>query len=233
MVKARILVVDDEESLVKLVAHNLIREGCEVITALDGREAWEKIKLESPDLIILDLMLPGEDGLEICRRLRQEKNRTPVLMLTARDDEVDRVLGLELGADDYVTKPFSVRELIARVKALLRRSMPAEKEDPGILCAGELSLHAYNYEAYLNGKKLELTRKEFELLELLMRNKGRVLKRDYLLQCLWDMNSDSVTRVLDVHISKLRDKLENAGGISVRIQTVRGIGYRLEEDSHE
>lgn len=233
MVKARILVVDDEESLAKLVAHNLAREGYEVITALDGREAREKIRLENPDLIILDLMLPGEDGLEICRRLREEKNQTPVLMLTARDDEIDRVLGLELGADDYVTKPFSVRELVARVKALLRRSVPAEKENTAILKAGDLSLHTASYEAFFDGQKLELTRKEFELLEMLMRNKGRVLKRDYLLQRLWDMDSNFVTRVLDVHISKLRDKLEKAGATSVRIQTVRGIGYRLEEDSHE
>lgn len=231
--KARILVVDDEESLVKLVAHNLTREGYEVITALDGRQAWEKIRLEAPDLIILDLMLPGEDGLEICRHLREEKNQTPVLMLTARDDEIDRVLGLELGADDYVTKPFSVRELMARVKAVLRRSAPAEKEKSEVIKAGGLDLNTESYEAILNGQKLDLTRKEFELLELLMRNKGRVLKRDYLLKRLWDMDSDAATRVLDVNISKLRDKLEKAGESSVRIQTVRGIGYRLEEHCHE
>lgn len=231
--RARILVVDDEEPLVRLIAHNLTREGYEVITAFDGNQAWDRIMLDFPDLIILDLMLPGRDGLEICRLLREERNRTPVLILTARDDEIDRVLGLEMGADDYVTKPFSVRELIARVKAILRRSMAMELEKADVMEAGGISLNPDSYEACLNGQKLELTPKEFKLLELLMRNKGRVLRRDYLLKRLWDIDSDSPTRVLDVHISKLRDKVESRPGSSVSILTIRGIGYKLEEHGND
>jgi len=225
------MVVDDEEALVRLITYNLNKEGFTTIAAYEGNEAWELIINENPDLIILDLMLPGKDGLEICRDLRRDKIKTPIIMLTARDDEIDRVLGLELGADDYVTKPFSVRELTARVKAVLRRKSdkagpePADKE----MVVGSFVIKPEQYEIYFNGEVLELTLKEYELLELLIRNKGRVLKRDYLLQVLWDYADSVNTRVLDVHISKLREKIEKDSRDPKYIKTVRGLGYKFEE----
>lgn len=220
--------VDDEESMVRLITHNLQREGYETISAFEGKEAWDKIHLYFPDLIILDLMLPGMNGLELCQQLRQEKNHTPIIMLTARDEEIDRIIGLEIGADDYVTKPFSVRELLARVKAILRRRMQEPMDQTKDIEAGDLVLKPDNFEAYFKGEKLELTLREFELLELLVRNKGKVLKRDYLLQSLWGF-SHANTRVLDVHISKLREKIESNPREPIFIKTVRGIGYKFEE----
>lgn len=231
--RARILVVDDEESLVRLIEHNLQREGYVTISAFDGREAWEKILTEAPDLILLDLMLPGMDGLEICRRLRQERLYTPVIMLTAKDEEIDRILGLEIGADDYVTKPFSVRELLARIKAILRRGRLEPGDKSKVIEAGDLVLVPDNYEVFLRGEKLDLTLKEFELLEMLVRNRGRVLRRDYLLRTLWGLTDTAHTRVLDVHISKLRDKIEPDSRTPLYIKTVRGIGYKFEEKPND
>lgn len=226
----KILVVDDEESLVRLITYNLNKEGFETVAAHSGPEAWQSIQKEHPDLIILDLMLPGKDGLEICRELRRADNLTPIIMLTARDDEIDRVLGLELGADDYVTKPFSVRELTARVKAVLRRRRAtAETEsDEAWITVGSFVIKPERYEIYQDGQRLELTLKEYELLELLLRNQGRVLKRDYLLQVLWDYNDSVSTRVLDVQISKLREKIEADSHNPHYIKTVRGLGYKFE-----
>ncbi len=227
----KIMVVDDEEALVRLITYNLSKEGFSTLAVYDGNEVVPMVLQEKPDLIILDLMLPGKDGIEICRELRREKVGTPIIMLTARDDEIDRVLGLELGADDYVTKPFSVRELCARVKAVLRRkNEPAElvKSDQEIV-AGKFIIKPEKYEIFYNGDLLELTLKEYELLELLIRNKGRVLKRDYLLQVLWDYNDSISTRVLDVHISKLREKIETDSRDPKHIKTVRGLGYKFEE----
>lgn len=226
----KILVVDDEESLVRLITYNLNKEGFETVAAHSGPEAWQSIQKEHPDLIILDLMLPGQDGLEICRELRRADNLTPIIMLTARDDEIDRVLGLELGADDYVTKPFSVRELTARVKAVLRRRRAtAETEsDEAWITVGSFVIKPERYEIYQDGQRLELTLKEYELLELLLRNQGRVLKRDYLLQVLWDYNDSVSTRVLDVQISKLREKIEADSHNPHYIKTVRGLGYKFE-----
>lgn len=226
----KILVVDDEESLVRLITYNLNKEGFETVAAHSGPEAWQSIQKEPPDLIILDLMLPGKDGLEICRELRRADNLTPIIMLTARDDEIDRVLGLELGADDYVTKPFSVRELTARVKAVLRRRRAtAETEsDEAWITVGSFVIKPERYEIYQDGQRLELTLKEYELLELLLRNQGRVLKRDYLLQVLWDYNDSVSTRVLDVQISKLREKIEADSHNPHYIKTVRGLGYKFE-----
>ena len=227
----KIMVVDDEEALVRLITYNLSKEGFSTLAVYDGNEVVPMVLQEKPDLIILDLMLPGKDGIEICRELRREKVKTPIIMLTARDDEIDRVLGLELGADDYVTKPFSVRELCARVKAVLRRkNEPAEpvKSDQEIV-AGKFIIKPEKYEIFYNGDLLELTLKEYELLELLIRNKGRVLKRDYLLQVLWDYNDSISTRVLDVHISKLREKIETDSRDPKHIKTVRGLGYKFEE----
>jgi len=227
--KARILVVDDEESLVRLITHNLKREGYETIEALDGNRAWEMINSEKPDLIVLDLMLPRKDGLEICRLMREQKIYIPVIMLTARDEEIDRILGLEMGADDYVTKPFSVRELMARVRAILRRyRLDPDPPRSETLEVGDLVLNMDSYEVFRNGVKIDLTLKEFELLEILVRNRNRVLKRDYLLRTLWDYNHTANTRVLDVHISKLRDKIEPDSSNPRYIKTVRGIGYMFQ-----
>jgi len=178
-------------------------------------------------------MLPGKDGLEICRDMRTNNINIPIIMLTARDEEIDKVLGLELGADDYVTKPFSVRELVARVKAVLRRNN-CEIPDNGNheIRVGDFVLIPESYEIYYKGELLELTLKEYELLEILLNNRGRVLKRDYLLQVLWDFNEGINTRVLDVHISKLRDKIEEDSKNPKFIKTVRGLGYKFEEGSN-
>jgi two-component system alkaline phosphatase synthesis response regulator PhoP len=164
---------------------------------------------EKPDLIILDLMLPGKDGLEICRDLRRENINTPIIMLTARDDEVDKIVGLELGADDYVTKPFSVKELSARVRAVLRRQNTGEQQQENqMVTVGEFLIKPLNCEIWFKGRKMELTMKEYELLQMLLKNKGRVLKREYLLEVLWDYPDSANTRALDVYISKLRIKLK-------------------------
>jgi len=228
--QGKILVVDDEETLVRLITYNLTKEGFSTVAAYDGNEVEALAVKENPDLIILDLMLPGKNGLEICSDLRRQSIKTPIIMLTARDDEIDRVLGLELGADDYVTKPFSVRELTARVKAVLRRNR--DKVEPqvtdGQVIIGSFVVKPEKYEIYHQDKLLDLTLKEYELLELLLRNKGRVLKRDYLLEVLWDYPDSVTTRVLDVHVSKLREKIEKDSRNPQYIKTVRGIGYKFE-----
>jgi len=179
--QGKILVVDDEESLVRLISYNLNKEGFVTLPAYDGYQALRLVKEENPDLIILDLMLPGKDGLEVCRRLRSDRISTPVIMLTARDEEVDKIVGLELGADDYVTKPFSVRELCARVKAVLRRGRetPEREGQEREIAVGSFVLRPDSYQIYYKEKLLDLTLKEFELLSFLLRNNGRVLKRDY------------------------------------------------------
>lgn len=228
--KGKIMVVDDEVSLARLVTYNLEKEGFATVQAHEGNEALSMIKKERPDLIVLDVMLPGKDGLEICQELRAQNIRTPIIMLTARDDEIDKVVGLELGADDYVTKPFSVRELVARVKAVLRRNVqkPDAAEDNQEIIVGSFTIKPERYEIFYRDRLLDLTLKEYELLEILLRNQGRVLKRDYLLQVLWDYADSVNTRVLDVHISKLRDKIEEDSKNPKYIKTVRGLGYRLE-----
>ncbi len=231
--KRKILVVDDEESLVRLITYNLNKEGFNTLYAYDGAEVAEIIKREKPDLLILDLMLPKKGGLEICREIRSSGSRIPIIMLTARDEELDRVLGLELGADDYVTKPFSVRELVARVKAVLRRNLLPEPEDDikkATFRAGPFTVKPESHEIYFDDKLLDLTRKEYELLDILIRNRRRVLKRDYLLELLWEYSDSVNTRVLDVHISKLRDKIEMDSKNPRYIKTVRGLGYKLEAD---
>lgn len=232
--KGKIMVVDDEESLVRLITYNLSKEGYTTVYAYDGNEVWDMVNKENPDLIILDLMLPGKDGLEICRELRANNISIPIIMLTARDDEIDKVVGLELGADDYVTKPFSVRELIARVKAVMRRQntiIEAAEGDKEVTI-GDFTIKPERYEINFRGERLDLTLKEYELLEILLRNQGRVLKRDYLLEVLWDCTDGVNTRVLDVNISKLRDKIEADSKNPQYIKTVRGLGYRFEDDEH-
>lgn len=231
---ARILVVDDEETIVELISFNLEKEGFIVDTATDGQEALLKIATKKPDLIVLDWMLPGLDGLDICRRIRQNPDTTdiPVIMLTARGEEVDRILGLELGASDYVTKPFSPRELAARVKAQLRARQikPALQEERSrIVRQGNLSLDLDRYLVQKDGKTLDLPPKEFELLFLLISQPGRVFRRVDILNKVWGYDYVADTRTVDVHIRYLRQKVEEDPRNPVLLLTVRGIGYKFKE----
>ncbi|MDT8859422.1 response regulator transcription factor [Alkalihalobacillus sp. MEB130] len=235
----RLLIVDDEESIVTLLQFNLEQSGFEVTTAMDGATALELATEKSYDLLILDLMLPEMDGLDVCKHLRQNKVTTPILMLTAKDDEFDKVLGLELGADDYMTKPFSPREVVARVRAILRRVQPPTLETSTELAAqkenvirfGEVEIHPDNYEVLFKQTALELTPKEFELLLYLATNKGRVLTRDQLLNAVWNYEFVGDTRIVDVHISHLREKIEENTKKPTYIKTIRGLGYKLEDPS--
>ncbi|MBD7935594.1 MULTISPECIES: response regulator transcription factor [Cytobacillus] len=234
----KVLVVDDEQSIVTLLQYNLQQAGYEVLTASDGEEGKNLALSEQLDLIVLDLMLPKLDGIEVCKQIRQRKVNTPILMLTAKDDEFDKVLGLELGADDYMTKPFSPREVVARVKAILRRSQAqfeepvAEDENDSIRIAG-VKIYPERYEVYYQEELLELTPKEFELLLYLAKNKGRVLTRDQLLSAVWNYDFAGDTRIVDVHISHLRDKIEQNSKKPTYIKTIRGLGYKLEEPKPE
>lgn len=229
----RILVVDDEASIVKLVKFNLEKEGFMVDSASDGEMAIQKLKEQLPDLLLLDLMLPKLDGLEVCRRLRQEKIHVPILMLTAKSDEFDKVLGLELGADDYMTKPFSPRELTARVKAILRRveairGSEREESEKKTLIVGDLVIDPDGYEVTRGEKELDLTPKEFELLIYMANHRGKVLSRDQLLNAVWNYDYVGDSRIVDVHVSHLREKIEIDSRSPVYIKTVRGIGYKFE-----
>jgi len=231
----KILVVDDEPTIRETVAYNLENAGYDVITAADGPAALEAARKQSPDLVILDIMLPGMDGFEVCRILRKEMT-TPVLMLTARDDEIDRVVGLEVGADDYLTKPFSMRELLARVKAMLRRvrlireeidsesSLPAKK----IISFDDLVINLDRHEISLKGEPLALKPKEFELLVFLAQHRGNVLSRENILETVWGWEYIGDSRTVDVHIRWLREKVETDPASPTRIITVRGVGYRFE-----
>ena len=240
MLVKTILVVDDEQSIVTLLKYNLEQAGYRVLTAMDGEQGRNLAMTEELDLIILDLMLPKLDGIEVCKQLRQQKIMTPILMLTARDDEFDKVLGLELGADDYMTKPFSPREVLARVKAILRRVqvVPQEKSTEidgkeGQIKIKELTIYPDQFEAFINEKLLELTPKEFELLVYLAKHKGKVLTRDQLLSAVWHYDFSGDTRIVDVHISHLRDKVEPNTKKPIYIKTIRGLGYKLEEPKAE
>ncbi|OAK67937.1 response regulator transcription factor [Lederbergia galactosidilytica] len=228
----KVLVIDDEPSIVTLLQFNLEKAGFVVITAGDGNIGLQKAMEEDPSLIILDLMLPGMDGMDVCKTLRQEKLKTPILMLTAKDDEFDKVLGLELGADDYLTKPFSPREVIARVKAILRRSQMNEtpdtpKQEAITIQIGDLKIYPDQYEAELAGEKLDLTPKEFELLLYLANHQGKVLNRHQLLDAVWNYEFVGDSRIVDVHISHLREKIEKDTKQPLYIKTVRGFGYKL------
>ena len=234
----KILVVDDEMSILTLLQFNLEQAGYEVVTAEDGAQALDVVEAENPNCIILDLMLPEMDGLEVCKELRQRHIHTPVLMLTAKDDEFDKVLGLELGADDYMTKPFSPREVVARVKAILRRvkqleesKVATEKEESEKIQVGELEVYPNNYESFFQGEMMEVTPKEFELLVYLVRHKGRVLTREQLLSAVWNYDFVGDTRIVDVHVSHLREKIEENTRKPEYIKTIRGLGYKLEEPS--
>ncbi|CAK6476701.1 response regulator transcription factor [Peribacillus castrilensis] len=236
----KILVVDDEQSIVTLLQYNLEQSGYTVITALDGEQGLAAAVDIRPDLVVLDLMLPKMDGLEVCKQLRQQKINIPILMLTAKDDEFDKVLGLELGADDYLTKPFSPREVVARIKAILRRSQlqsngseSNQDQEEGLLKLGELKVFPERYEAFFDEQQLELTPKEFELLLYLAKNKGRVLTRDQLLSAVWNYDFAGDSRIVDVHISHLREKIEKDTKKPLYIKTIRGLGYKLEEPKKE
>jgi len=227
---ARVLVVDDEATLVDTIRYNLRREGYEVQVAGEGNEAIRLARASSPDLVVLDLMLPGLDGLEVCRQLRREST-VPILMLTAKDDEVDKIVGLEVGADDYMTKPFSMRELLARVRAMLRRSRMAQQatdaDGAQAVRSGDLEADPLQRRVVLREKSLQLKPKEFDLLVYLMQQRGRVLTRDQLLEKVWGYTFGGDTRTVDVHIRWLREKIEEDPGTPCRLETVRGVGYRF------
>ncbi|WP_028274385.1 response regulator transcription factor [Atopococcus tabaci] len=232
----KVLIVDDEQSIVTLLSFNLEKEGYEVDTAMDGQEGFDMARANDYDFIILDLMLPKKDGMDVCRELRQEKVETPILMLTAKDDELDTIIGLELGADDYMTKPFSPREVLARMKAIFRRSANAEsagtetKEDSDdILEIGELRIFPEKYEVFVRGEAIELTPKEFELLLYMAKRKNRILSREQLLNAIWNYDYTGGTRIVDVHISHLREKIEQDTKKPAYIRTARGFGYKIEE----
>jgi len=226
----KILVIEDDASIRELVAWNLSEEGYDCICAGDGREGLDAARSEHPDLIILDLMLPRLGGLEVIKSLRMDDIKTPVIMLTAKNEEADKVIGLEFGADDYITKPFGIRELKARIKAVLRRYKTDGQEPDGIGAGAEtysidsLEINVPRHEVFVDGKNVVLTLKEFDLLKKLAENRGRVLTREQLLDSIWGYEYLGETRTVDVHIRYLRKKLEGAGEC---IETVRGLGYKM------
>jgi DNA-binding response OmpR family regulator len=223
----KILVIDDEPTLVATLKYNLERESYEVITATDGASAVDVARSSRPDLIILDLMLPGLDGIEVCRILRKDTN-VPILMLTAKGGEVDKVVGLEIGADDYVTKPFGMRELVARVKALLRRSEVVPGADGDVFASGDLRVDMSRRQAFRDEEPLPLKPKELELLAFFLRNRGRAFTREQLLSQIWGYDFAGDTRTVDVHVRWLRQKIEDLPESPARLVTVRGTGYRFE-----
>lgn len=228
-----ILVVDDEPSIVTLLSFNLEKAGFTVFTANNGSQALELAQSEKIELVVLDLMLPEMDGMDVCRALRESGVQVPILMLTAKDDELDKILGLELGADDYMTKPFSPREVVARVKAILRRSNLSKNDVLKKIKIGELLILPENYEAFFKGEKMTLTPKEFELLLYLVQHKGKVMTRELLLNAVWNYDFAGDTRIVDVHVSHLREKIEIDTRKPIYIKTVRGMGYKLEDPIDE
>lgn len=237
----KVLIVDDEPSIVTLLTFNLEKEGYVVTAATDGNKGLELALTKEFDFIILDIMLPGIDGIEITKKLRQEKKETPILLLTAKDDTIDRILGLEIGADDYLTKPFSPREVLARMKAIFRRMRPVETQKSAeientddeltgeILQIGAIKADLDNYEVTVNDQKIFLTPKEFELLVYFMKRKDRVIDRDTLLDRIWNFDFAGQSRIVDVHISHLREKIEVDPKKPRYLLTVRGFGYKFQE----
>ena len=229
------MVVEDDSTLLGVIKYNLVKEGYTTITASDGEQAIEAAKKERPDIIMLDVMLPKMDGLEVCRIIRRDMD-VPIIMLTARSEEIDKVVGLEIGAYDYMTKPFSVKELMARIKALLRRSeIAGQQSDPSTTAhlsairAGDFEIDVERHTVSCRGSTIELTPKEFDLLACLMRNKGRVMSRDHLLEKVWGYDFYGDTRTVDVHIRWLRGKIEDDAAQPRHLITVRGVGYKFEE----
>ncbi len=232
----KVLVVDDEPSIVTLLTFNLEKDGYEVMSAVDGAVGYELALTNQFDFIILDVMLPNMDGLEITKSLRREKIDTPILILTAKDDQVDKIIGLEIGADDYLTKPFSPREVLARMKAIFRRLKPIANKSEEFnetvkapLVLGDIHVDEQNYEVSVRGKKIELTPKEFELLVYFIKRKDRVIDRDTLLDRIWNYDFAGQSRIVDVHVSHLRDKIEIDPKRPAYLVTVRGFGYRFQE----
>lgn len=225
---AKLLVVDDEKPIADILKFTFEKEGYQVLCAYDGDEALVAVQNERPDLILLDVMLPGRDGMEVCRAVRQSHD-VPIIMLTAKDSELDKVLGLEFGADDYVTKPFSTRELVARVKAHLRRHQPKseEKEQVHLLRVYELEIDLHSYTVAKTGEPLDLTHREFELLVYLARHQGQVLTREHLLQSVWGFDYFGDVRTVDVTVRRLREKIEDDPSQPKYIITRRGLGYTL------
>lgn len=232
-----ILVVDDEMPIADILQFNLEKEGYKVTCAYDGLEALRKVEEAKPDLILLDIMLPHKDGMEVCREIRK-KHEMPIIMLTAKDSEIDKVLGLELGADDYVTKPFSTRELIARVKANLRRHQPdndnvKSNNELSEIVIGALSIHPDAYVVTKRGEEIELTHREFELVHYLAKHIGQVMTREHLLQTVWGYDYYGDVRTVDVTVRRLREKIEDIPSHPVWIVTRRGVGYYLRNPDQE
>ena len=227
---SRILIVEDEESFSDPLSYLLEKEGFEVTVAADGNEALSVFERDSADLILLDLMLPGMSGTEVCRQVRQRSN-VPVIMLTAKDSEIDKVVGLELGADDYVTKPYSTRELVARIRAVLRRGPETEdieEDDERMLEGGRVKMDVERHTVLVDGQPVPMPLKEFDLLEYLMRNAGRVLTRGQLIDRIWGADYVGDTKTLDVHVKRLRTKIEQVPSRPKQLVTVRGLGYKFE-----
>lgn len=235
MSKELIFAVEDEAHIQQLIKYNLEASGYRVLTFDSGESLLNECKNTIPDLFLLDIMLPGIDGLEVCRQLRQNirTKNVPVIMLTAKSEEFDKVLGLELGADDYITKPFSVRELCARVKALFRRVNTSANEESEVIKHGEFSIDCTRREVYKGSSLIELPLKEFELLKMLVVNKGKVLSRELLLEKIWGFDYYGETRTVDVHIRYLRQKIEDDDNNPIFIETVRGIGYRFNDKKNK
>lgn len=232
----KILIVDDEKDIVELIAYNLEREGFQVLRAYDGQTAWETTRLARPDMVLLDLMMPGLSGLEVCKRIRRHKETEmlPVIMLTAKTDQVDKILGLELGADDYVTKPFSVRELIARIRTIFRRSEARKETDPAETFAYQgLEIDFPACTVTVDGKRVTMSSREFKLLQCLARRPGRVFSRDQLLDQIWGDETFVEPRTVDVHISRLRAAIEKDRERPQYILTVRGLGYKFTDSSSQ
>lgn len=231
----KVLIIEDEQSILKLLSYNLEQEGYDVEGTMDGRDGLDLALENTYDMVLLDLMLPNMDGMEICRTLRQEKIDVPIIMLTAKDTEIDKILGLEIGADDYITKPFSPREVIARMKAIFRRykhtqtsSDKQEQSEEEVVIVGEIEIYPDQYEVIIRENVIDLTPKEFDLLLYLARRTGRILSREQLLNAIWDYDFAGETRIVDVHISHLREKIEQNTKKPEYIITARGFGYKLE-----
>ncbi|HPL52936.1 MAG TPA: response regulator transcription factor [Bacillota bacterium] len=235
MTNQRILVIEDDTNIQELIKYNLEKNGYRVIVADNGVDGLKEAIANIPDLILLDIMLPGLDGLEVCKRLRMEKftRKVPIFMLTAKSEELDKILGLELGADDYITKPFSIKELIARIRAVMRRIGDdgideQDREESGkVLKVKDIEIDNEKYEIRKNGEKIALTLKEFELLKVMIENEGKVLTRDFLLDKIWGYEYIGGTRTVDVHIRHIRQKINDDEGNGRRIETIRGVGYRF------
>jgi DNA-binding response OmpR family regulator len=234
MASSKVLIIEDDQTLLGVLRYNLAKEGYDVVTASDGAQALEVARSEKPEVIVLDIMLPKLDGFEVCRILRREMT-VPILMLTAKTEEIDKVVGLELGADDYMTKPFSVRELLARIRAMLRRTEMMKQEvatskeaQPPVVKVGSLEIDPTRHQVSLSGSALDLSPREFDLLAFLASNPGRVFSRDYLLERVWGYDYAGDTRTVDVHIRWLRQKIEVDPAHPRHLLTVRGVGYKFE-----